>query len=327
MWFKELVNEIQNQAKVKLTNRTLIAEMLEFKNRAPLELTESYPSNDAISRRWPSAKTMMPSKSSHDFLLSFMAKKYPQVTASVINRITNKLNDYIKNKSKTVLQRHTHVEYYRREDGLKYPYWSAVRKRMAKKYCDYYLLIRKNGNAGFTFELCRLGLNDNKYTECMLKLEWLSEAELWHADMYVSPYKFVGTAVRQSSNKLPEPVSLSIMRNSSVMNDHNQHVSLMLTGQISGWKTGVDQVLVNSEIFLWKLPHSFYSEKFGCDLITMSKNPKIKPLLGQPILEEKSSRILDKMFEQRWFTLSKMDGTEDLKSFLSEVIDKRDLPF
>jgi len=327
VWFKELVGEIQSQAKVKLTNKALIDEMLKFKNRAPTELTDAYPSNDAISRRWPAAKTKMPYKPSHDFLLSFMSEKYPQVKAEVIEKIENKLAEHLDKHSRTVLDKHIHNEYYRRQGDLKYPYWSAVRKRMRDKYCDLYLLIRKNGNRNITFEICRLSLNDSNFGKCLLKMEWLSEGELWHADMYISPFKFTGTAVRQSGNHLPEPVNFSILRNSSVKNGQKEPVSLMLAGQISGWKTGLDQVLVNSEIYLWRLPQSFHTEETSCDLLTISNDPKIKPLLGQPVFETKANEILKDMFEDRWFTVSKTDGTGALMKLLSEIFEESDLPF
>lgn len=316
MWINKLIEDINSATNEEITLDTLIQKFLAFRAQVSNStLRSSYPDEDTIKRHWVKAKGDAPYIQCHDFILSFLHHSYPNIQTRLADNITNKLALHVaKEKPKTSMGRIIAKERYRRDLGPTNSYWQASAQYLDRKYTGYYLLIRMCGNETVVAE--PFGVTLNKNLPNLLSMYWLNSGEKWIGDLYINPTKFVGILTRNSTDKIMEPVPLSLLRVERIKNPDNSSTKLILSGEMTGWVTNSDEQLVCSKVAAWKLPIDSKPQSIE-DLQTLSKRDDVIQWINEIENGNKETRkTLQAYFGEKWFRTGKLSARNQLSQII-----------
>ncbi len=259
MWMRELSEELSELTGNEITVERLAEQMIEFREKtSDVYLRDSYPKAATISTEW--AKDMgihdRPNRPNHDFILSFLDRVYPGRDTSLAMRICESMDAHVEDvRPRTELGRIIEKENYRRSrvnrSGVpsEKSYWHNVSSHIQDKYAGTYILARMSGDEMVVVE--GLAIEANVQIPSMLTIRWIDRHQSrWVGNLYINPRKFAGSVARCSSDRLLEPVTVSLLRTPRI----NDKSELILTGVINGWVDGSDELFMSSKMFAWKIP-------------------------------------------------------------------------
>ena len=194
-----------------------------------------------------------------DLLLSFFEDRYPDFQDDKLDELSEwfraKADSAPKRRSRTRLESVLALEQARRNAGSSArahkPFWDATSARIREKYQGIYLLVRKSSDDRVVLEpfcLCQ-----DPDTNQLISAFWLCDGDHWDGDLHTSSFKFSGITARRSTNKVIEPVTISILRNVSRKDGLGRGVRLVLSGMVTGWVDHDQQALIFERVALLQL--------------------------------------------------------------------------
>lgn len=258
-WFEDFRVDINSQTGQSLSTDQLLRQIQIFKAREIREtpvLRYHYiddPSDWSRIGRGTSVNKPKPDFPGADLLLSFHGYVYPSVQSEVIDRLREFLEEKARKKH-TMIGRALIKEEERRNKGRKGKrFWDYNKERIQKKYKGYYVLFRVTSGEKLTVEL--LAIDSNYKIPTLTNVFWGCNGELWSGDLISSPNKFTGMVVRNSSDKIIEPVSFCLLRNRRRRTTKISEPNLYLTGAVVGWVDASEGNIICSRFALIKLPN------------------------------------------------------------------------
>lgn len=247
-WIDRLAQEISDVSGTPVSAEQLYSEFEKFRAdcKDPV-LKDSYPTD--IRHFMTSDR---PQASTKDIILSFMDQKYPDVSVPATEEIARWLEQEAKRgKKATELERVLAKERVRRyADTERDSYWGINRERLIEKYAGLYALLRIDSRKKLRAEAFALAVKPNDPT--MVSAYWDCEDEPRVGDLLVNSYRLSGTTLCRSTDRVIEPVSVSLLRTGR---DDGGDL-LVLGGFVVGWKSTDPAALFHSRIALIKLRYS-----------------------------------------------------------------------
>lgn len=270
-WFENFLNDINEQTEENLSPDDLLEKLKKFKETAIRDtpaLKCHYIDN---FKNWNTdGKREKPLFPGADLLLSFHGEVYPSVKSEIINNINELLHKASSSKTtKTgeIIAKELARRNKRRKGGCFF--WDKERNYVQEKYAGYYALFRVTSETQIAVEL--VALTPNSKHQPLTTLFWGCQNELWVGDLLTNPYKFSGSALRASTNRILEPVTFTTLRTTYRRNTPRGEPNLLLSGLIVGWIDNDRKNILCSKVGLVKIPSSpdgsINREKFAATLL------------------------------------------------------------
>ena len=311
MWVEKLCEDIRENGHA-ITSKELVDQFVEFFNSVEdVDLRKSYPSLSNIKYKWVLSGEEAPRKGGHDFLLSFLNAYYPNVKTQVALIITERILQRVKKeKPRTEMGKIIAKESYRRGS-----YWKSKVSHINEKYVGCYLLIRTCGDGKIVPECFAITLNT--HLNNLLKAYWIDRhGDTWSGDLYVNSRQFTGILSRTSTDKLFEPITLTLLRSARV-NSESGKMELMLTGEVTGWVDDSEEQIISTKIAAWKLPY-IMEVAVPEDLREVAESDAyswVSSAIERP--NKLQERALKSYFSKNWYRTGKLSAKNSLQDLFS----------
>jgi hypothetical protein len=249
-WIESLASQLSAAQAQIVTPETLYREFIEFRNACDdPTLKQSYPEDIHHFRR-----SRRPQASTRDIILSFLDKRYRNVTVAMATELATVLersadrrgnaSEFEKVLIKERLRRYTMGR--KRADT----YWGLNQKRVQEKYAGFYALLRVDSRNTLRAEPFAIAMTPRD--PIRVSAYWLCEERGRVGDLLVNTYRFSGLTVAKSTDSVIEPVSLALLRAPHGRRS-GRLLPLVLGGFVVGWKDQDNLALFHSRIALVKL--------------------------------------------------------------------------
>lgn len=271
-WFATLVEDIQ-KVKADASEASVLDDIITFRRGVVFEdaVFESQYPNESTIQKWPSQNGACDIRNA-DLLLSFISwarHHYGPIESVVYEDLNERINavaSYWSGKSNilTVMARD-----FARRGARKIPkkenIWDAQSRHISGKYSGFYVMLRYSSDKKVRAELfCiqRIEASEGTRTgeslerrvlktqhQGVIRVLWGCEGDFWCGDLIIGRDKFAGVALRWDTAKLPDPVTISLLRHKEErFQTSGPNISFsqrpVLTGMIVGWNS-----LNSNEIF------------------------------------------------------------------------------
>ena len=257
-WGQVLAEELSKNKGETVQWETLFEQFKKFRAKCENQgLRESYPEM-ADGKKWGDSTDP---REAYDFILSFLDEHYPNIKLSIADNIAAKLRKEGR-KKKWAVNDGNYLEHIRRRELVRREkFWKREIKHIRDKYCGLYFLVRRNSAGNTTVEPVFLHLKDRNipYISIIWAQEEKTGPQIWWGELIVNQSKFSGTIIRKSTDRIPEPVSLAILRTGR----HAPDNLLLLSGILTGWKNYHEKELSQQFFALFRSEAAFGSEIFA----------------------------------------------------------------